>query len=74
MMKKANIEEYFGIQRKLGRQNDNPDIKTFGYNNNTIRIQQAVSCQSENTRWRIDKKRSWEQATLSKETPGSDND
>ena len=73
MMKKANIEEYFGIQRKLGRQNDNPDIKTFGYNN-TIRIQRAVSCQSENTRWRIDKKRSWEQATLSKETPESDND
>ena len=55
------LEEYFGNQRKLGRRNDNPDIKTFGYNNNTIRIQRAVSCQSGNTRGRNDKRRSWEQ-------------
>ena len=41
MIKKAKIEEYFRSQRKLGRLNDNPDIKTFGYNNNTIRIQRA---------------------------------
>lgn len=27
------LEEYFGSQRKLDRQNDNPDIKTFEYNN-----------------------------------------
>ena len=57
------IEEYFGSQRKLGRRNDNPDIKTFGYNNNTIRIQRAVSCQSGNTRGRKDKRRTWEQVT-----------
>ena len=45
-------EEYFGNQRKLGRGSDNPDISSFGYNNNTIRIQRAVSCQSGNTRGR----------------------
>lgn len=55
------LAEYFGSQRKLGRRNDNPDIKTFGYNNNTIQIQRAVSCQSGNTRGRKDKRRSWEQ-------------
>ena len=32
-------EEYFGNQRKLGKRNDNPDMKMFGYNNNTIRVQ-----------------------------------
>ena len=37
------------------------DIKTFGYNNNSIRIQRAESCQSGNTRGRNDKRRSWEQ-------------
>ena len=41
-------EEYFGNQRKLGRRNDNPDMKMFGYNNKTIRVQRAVSCQSGN--------------------------
>lgn len=57
------IEEYFGNQRKLGRRNDNPDIKTFGYNANTIRIQRAVAVQSGNTRGRKEKKRAWEQVT-----------
>ncbi|XP_044170181.1 uncharacterized protein LOC122954236 [Acropora millepora] len=32
------VEEYFGSQRKIGRRSDNPDIKMFGYNDNTIRI------------------------------------
>ena len=32
------VEEYFGNQRMLGRRCDNPDIRTFGYNDNTIRI------------------------------------
>ena len=40
------IEEYFGSQQKIGRRNDNPDIRMFGYNDNTIRIQRSVSCQS----------------------------
>ena len=53
------LEEYFGNQRKLGRRNDNPDMKTFGYNNNTIRVQHAVSCQSGNTRGRKGRDRSW---------------
>ena len=33
-------EEYFGNQRKLGRRSDNPDISSFGYNNNTIRTRE----------------------------------
>ena len=57
------LEEYFGNQRKLGRRSDNPHIRTFGYNSNTIRIQRAVSCQSGNTRGRKDKRRTWEQVT-----------
>lgn len=57
------VEEYFGNQRKLGRRSDNPDIRAFGYNNNAIRIQRQISCQSGNTRGRKDKKRAWEQIT-----------
>ena len=57
------LKEYFGHQRKLGRQNDNPDIQAFGYNNNAIRIQRQVSCQSGNTRGRKDRTRAWEQVT-----------
>lgn len=57
------VEEYFGSQRKLGRRTDNPDIRAFGYNNNTIRIQKSVSCQSGNTGGRRDKCRPWDQVT-----------
>lgn len=53
------LEEYFGSQRKIGRRNDNPDIRMFGYNDNTIRIQRSVSCQSGNTRGRKDKRKAW---------------
>ena len=60
------VEEYFGNQRKLGRRSDNPDIRTFGYNANTIRIQRSVSCESGNTRGRKDKCRAWEQVTDAK--------
>ena len=60
------VEEYFGNQRKLGRRSDNPDIRQFGYNANTIRIQRSVSCQSGNTRGRKDKRREWEQVTDAK--------
>lgn len=56
-------DEYFGSQRKLRRRNDNPDIRTFGYNDNTIRVQTTISCQSGNTRGRQDKRRAWEQVT-----------
>jgi hypothetical protein len=54
-----SVEEYFGNQRNLGRRNDNPDIRTFGYNNNTIMVQRAVSCQSGNTRGRKDRNKAW---------------
>ena len=56
------IKEYFGNPRKRGR-SDNPNIRSFGYNSNTIRIQRIVSCQSGNTRGRKDERRSWEQIT-----------
>lgn len=57
------VEEYFGNQRKLGRRNDNPDVYSFGYNDNSIRIQRTVSCQSGNTRGRKDKRRAWVNVT-----------
>ena len=53
------VEEFFGNQRKLGRRSDNPDVYKFGYNNNTIRIQRSISCQSGNTRGRKDKSKAW---------------
>ncbi len=37
------VEEYFGHQRKLGRRNDNPDLRSFGYNDNAIRIQRRIA-------------------------------
>ena len=54
-----SVEEYFSNQRKFGRRSDNPDIKTIGYNNKTIRVQCAVSCQSGNTRGRKDWDKAW---------------
>ena len=60
------LEEFFGNQRKLGRRSDNPDIRAFGYNSNTIRIQRSVSCQSGNTKGRKDKRKAWEQVTHDK--------
>ena len=57
------LEEYFGNQRKLGRRSDNPDIRLFGYNDNAIRIQRSISCQSGNTRGRKDKSKAWVNVT-----------
>ena len=57
------VEEYFGKQRKIGRRSENPDIRMFGYNNNTIRIQRSVSCQSGNTRGRKDKRKAWQEVS-----------
>ena len=37
------IEVYFSSQRKIGRRSNNPDIKMFGYNDNTIHIGFPVS-------------------------------
>ena len=53
-------QEYFGNQRKLGKRCDNPDIRMFGYNENSLRIQRSVSIQSGNTQGRKDKRRAWE--------------
>ena len=39
-----------GSQQKIGRRNDNADIRMLGYNDNTIWIQRSVSCQSGNAR------------------------
>ena len=36
------VEEYFGVQRKLGQRSDNPDVRTFGYNDNVVRIQRVI--------------------------------
>ena len=54
-----SVKEYFSNQRKFGRRSDNQDIKTFGYNDNTIRVQHAVSCQSGKTRGRKDRDKVW---------------
>lgn len=53
------VEEFFGCQRKMGGNCDNPDLKNFGYGNNAIRIQRYVSCSSGNTRGAYEKKKSW---------------
>ena len=45
-------EEYFGVQRSLGRRCDNPDSQIFGYNDNAIRIQRHISSNTGNTRGR----------------------
>ena len=37
------VEEYFGNKRMLGRRCDNPDIQTFGHNDNTIRIPKLLA-------------------------------
>ena len=42
------VEEYLGNQRMLGRRCDNPDIQTFGYNDNTIRIQRHIALNTGN--------------------------
>ncbi|XP_022781299.1 uncharacterized protein LOC111322462 [Stylophora pistillata] len=59
------VEKYFGNQRKLhvGQQNDNPDVYSFGYHDNTIRMQRTISYQSGNTIGRKDKRRAWVNVT-----------
>ena len=42
------VEEYFVIQRQLGRRYNNPDVAKFCYNDNTVRIQRDVSFTSAN--------------------------
>lgn len=54
-----SLEEYFGNQRKLGRRNENPDVRMFGCNDNAIRTQRSISCQSGNPHGRKDKSKAW---------------
>ena len=44
------IEEHFGRQRSLGRRNDNPTVRQFGYNDNTLRMQRSVVPVTGNTK------------------------
>ena len=37
-----NVENYFGRQCAIGRRCDNPTVRDFGYNNNTIKLQYSV--------------------------------
>ena len=47
------LEEYFGRQHSLGRWNDNPTLKEFGYNDNTLRFQRSCATVMGNTRGEI---------------------
>ena len=61
------VEEYFGNQRKFGRRCDNPDLRTFGYNDNTIRIQKTYLARVEIQEVDIyDKRKSWIEITHDK--------
>ena len=44
------LEEHFGKHRALGRRNDNPDLKQFGYQSNTLRIKRSVAPVTGNTK------------------------
>ena len=49
------VEEYFVIQRQLGRRYDNPDVAKFCYNDSTVRIQTDVSFTSANIKGKYNK-------------------
>ena len=55
------VEEYFGQQRALGKRNDNPNLRQFGYNDNAIRTVRDVTVVMGNTRGAQKQKRkpSW---------------
>ena len=44
------LEEYFGKHRVLDRRNDNPDLKQFGYQSYTLRMQRSVAPITGNTK------------------------
>ena len=44
------LEKYFGKHRALGRRNYNPDLKQFGYQSNTLRMQRSVAPVTGNTK------------------------
>ena len=57
------VEQYFGNQRASARRCEDPNLYEFGYNDNAIRIQKSISCDSGNTRGRYDKTKSWVNVT-----------
>ena len=62
------LEEYFGKQRGIGRRQENPTIREFGYNANSIRMQKSVISIEGNVRGRkFDKSRKrWKETTVEK--------
>ena len=54
------LEEYFGNQRAQGRRSDNPDLQSFGYNDNASKVKRFISHTSGNTRGKYNRKRAWE--------------
>ena len=55
------LEEYVGKHRALGRRNENLNLKQFGYQSNTLRIQISVAPITGNTKGSHKQKRnvSW---------------
>ena len=53
------LEEYFGCQRAIGRRSDNPDLRMFGYNGNSLRNQKYTCCTTGNTISSVNVKRKW---------------
>ena len=68
-------EEHFGRQRSLGRRNDNPTIRDFGYNENTLRMQRSCVPVKGNTKGKKQKREhSWsivDDTKLKKRNPNS---
>ena len=59
----CNRETLSKFSRRILWQSKKARKKIFGYNRNTTRIQQSVSCQSGNTRVRKDKNKAWVNVT-----------
>ena len=55
-----DCEEHFGDHRSLGGRCDNPDLKTFAYQRQSLMVQDKVMCTSGNTSGKHDKKRVWD--------------
>ena len=53
------VEQYFGKQSEIGRRSDNPTIKTFGYNDNSIRMQRSNVQKQGNTKGTSTTEKRW---------------
>ena len=54
------LESNFGDQRKLGGRASNPDMNTFSRQTQALRAQKEVTCNTGNTRGRLDPKCMWD--------------